>query len=139
MRFLLVCGALLAAAPALANDTSAVLTTGGLEFITNQDIVMESEELFISKEEIRVVYQFRNTGTVDQNILVAFPMPDIVPNFWSPVAFPMGPDDNLFEFETTLNGEPVEAELAYFGGRGPTKHLGQHLLAELAMRARHAA
>src|SRR5690606_4140885 len=60
MRFLLLCGALLAAAPALANDTSAVLTTGGLEFITNQDIVMESEELFISKDEIRVVYQFRN-------------------------------------------------------------------------------
>src|SRR3546814_10828886 len=68
---------LLAVAPVLANDTSAVLTTGGLEFITNQDIVMESEELFISKDEIRVVYQFRNDGDVDPNILVAFPMPDI--------------------------------------------------------------
>lgn len=115
MRFLMLCGALLAGAPALANDTTAVLTTGGLEFITNQDIVMESEELFISKDEIRVIYQFRNTGEVDQNILVAFPMPDIVPNFFSPVAFPMGPDDNLFEFETTLNGVPVDATLHEYG------------------------
>src|SRR6218665_1743090 len=112
MKSLATLGLLLAACvPALANDTSAQLTTGGLEFITNEDIVMESEELFISKDEIRVVYEFRNTGTVDQNILVAFPMPDIVPNWWSPVAFPMGPDDNLFEFGTTLNGEPVEATL----------------------------
>ena len=129
MKSLTVFGVLLAASvPALANDTSAVLTTGGLEFITNQDIVMESEELFISKDEIRVVYEFRNTGTVDQNILVAFPMPDIVPNFWSPVAFPMGPDDNLFEFETTFNGEPVEAtlhEYAYAFGVDRTKLLKQ--------------
>jgi hypothetical protein len=129
MRSITTIGFLLAAgASALANDTSAVLTTGGLEFITNQDIVMESEELFISKEEIRVVYQFHNTGEVDQNILVAFPMPDIVPNFWSPVAFPMGPDDNLFEFETTLNGEPVEAtlhEYAYAFGVDRTKLIKQ--------------
>ena len=108
MRFLLLFGALLATSvPALANDTSAVLSTGGLEFITNEDIVMESEALFISKDEIRVVYEFRNNGTADQNILVAFPMPDIIPNWWSPVAFPSGPDNNLFEFETTLNGQPV--------------------------------
>ena len=128
MRSLLVVGMLLGAAPALANDTSAVLTTGGLEFVTNDAIVMESEELFISKEEIRVVYQFRNTGDVDQNILVAFPMPDIVPNFWSPVAFPVGPDDNLFEFETTLNGQPVEAtlhEYAYAFGVDRTKLIRQ--------------
>jgi hypothetical protein len=114
--------------PTAANDTTAVLTTGGLEFVTNPDIVMESEELFISREEIRVIYQFRNTGTSDQNILVAFPMPDIVPNFWSPVAFPTGPDGNLFEFETTLNGQPVEAtlhEYAYAMGVDRTKVLRQ--------------
>ncbi|WP_171015859.1 DUF4424 domain-containing protein [Devosia sp. FKR38] len=97
--------------PALANDTSAVLTTGGLEFVTNSDIVMQSEDLFISKEQIKVDYVFRNDGTSDQTILVAFPMPDIVPNFYSPIAFPTGPDDNLFEFETTFDGKPVTATL----------------------------
>lgn len=99
------------AMPALANDTSAVLTTGGLEFVTNSDIVMQSEDLFISKEQIKVNYVFRNDGTSDQSILVAFPMPDIVPNFYSPIAFPTGPDDNLFEFETTFDGKPVTATL----------------------------
>lgn len=111
MKFVLALGAMLAVAPALANDTSAVLTTGGLEFVANPDIVLDSEELFISKEEIRVIYQFRNTDAADQNILVAFPMPDIVPNIFSPVAFPTGPVDNLFEFETMFNGEPVKATL----------------------------
>jgi len=114
--------------PALANDTSAVLTTGGLEFVTNSDIVMASEELFISVEQIRVVYQFRNEGTEDQNVLVAFPMPDIVPSFYSMAAFPTGPDDNLFEFTTTFDGRPVAAQLheyAYAVGVDRTKLLKQ--------------
>lgn len=112
MKRFVVLGLLLAASlPVLANDTSAVLTTGGLEFVINDDIIMESEELFISKDEIRVVYQFRNETADDQNVLVAFPMPDLVPEFHSIVSFPTGPDDNLFEFQTTLNGEPVDAEL----------------------------
>lgn len=111
MRSLLVAGAMLVAVPAFANDTAVQLTTGGLEFITNQDIEMVSEELFISREEIRVIYEFRNNGAADQNVLVAFPMPDIVPNWWSPTAFPNGPVDNLFNFETTFNGKPVEATL----------------------------
>ena len=112
MRSLRVVGLLLATVlPALGNDTSAVLTTGGLEFVTNADIVMASEELFISVDEIRVVYQFRNDGAKDQSVLVAFPMPDIVQSVYSPVAFPTGPDDNLFDFRTTLDGRPVDATL----------------------------
>jgi len=129
MRSLRVVGLLLATVlPALGNDTSAVLTTGGLEFVTNPDIVMASEELFISADEIRVVYQFRNDGAKDQSVLVAFPMPDIVPSVYSPVAFPTGPDDNLFEFSTTLDGQPVEARLheyAYAHGVDRTKLLRQ--------------
>ena len=112
MRLVLVPSLALALSlPALANDTVAVLTTGGLDFVTSDAVVMESEELFISKEEIRVVYRFRNDGTEDQNVLVAFPMPEIVPEYFAPVGYPEGPEDNLFEFETTLNGSPVEATL----------------------------
>jgi hypothetical protein len=116
------------ASPALANDTNAVLTTGGLEFVINDSVVMESEELFISKEEIRVIYQFRNEAAEDQNVLVAFPMPDLVPNFYSSVAFPQGPDDNLFEFVTLVDGEPVEAtlhEYAFAFGVDRTKLITQ--------------
>ena len=125
---LVVAVLLLGSVPALANDTTAVVTTGGLEFVTNPDIVMESEELFISAEEIRVVYQFRNTGDVDQNILVAFPMPEIVPNFYSDVSYPMGLEGDGFGFETTFNGEPVAVELheyAYAFGVDRTKMLKQ--------------
>ncbi|KKB79962.1 hypothetical protein VW35_05710 [Devosia soli] len=114
--------------PSVANDTTAVITTGGLEFVTHGEIAMESEELFISKEEIRVVYHFRNDGTEDHNILVAFPMPDIHPDFYSPVSYPTGPADNLFVFETTFNGEPVDAELheyAFAAGVDRTKLVRQ--------------
>jgi hypothetical protein len=122
----LACGLLFLASPALANDTAAVLTTGGLEFISNSEVAMEREELFISADEIRVVYTFRNDSDTDHTLLVAFPMPDIVPNHWSPVAFPMGPDNNLFEFTTTFDGEPVETtlhEYAYAAGVDRTKVL----------------
>jgi hypothetical protein len=112
MNLIRVAALLLATSlPVLANDTSAVLTTGGLEFVTNSEIAMASEELFISAEEIRVVYQFRNDGAEDQTVLVAFPMPDIVPSFYSMAAFPTGPDDNLFNFTTQFAGAPVTTTL----------------------------
>lgn len=116
------------ATPALANDTSVVLTTGGLEFVSNNEIAMASEELYISKNEIRVTYEFRNDSDEDVTLLVAFPMPDIVPDHFSPVAFPEGPAENLFEFETLFEGEPVEAtlhEYAIAAGVDRTKLLRQ--------------
>lgn len=111
--------ALLLATPSFANDTAAQLTTGGLEFVSHGEIAMESEDLYISREEIRVTYVFRNDSDQDIDLLVAFPMPDIVPDHFSPTAFPTGPADNLFEFETTFNGQPVDAtlnEYAYAAG-----------------------
>ncbi len=116
------------AMPILANDTSAVLTTGGLEFVSNGEIAMASEDLYISKNEIRVTYEFRNDSDEDVTLLVAFPMPDIVPDHFSPVAFPEGPAENLFEFETRFEGEPVEAtlhEYAFAAGVDRTKLLRQ--------------
>jgi hypothetical protein len=126
MKAQLAAAMLLIAAPAFANDTAAVLTTGGLEFVSHGEITMESEELFISKDEIRVTYVFRNDSAEDHDLLVAFPMPDIVPDHFSPVAFPMGPSDNLFEFQTTFDGMPVDAtlhEYAYAAGVDRTKML----------------
>ena len=111
--------ALVASLPAYANDTTVQLTTGGLEFVVNNDIEMLSEDLFISTQEIRVVYEFRNNGKTDQNVLVGFPMPDITPNWWSDSAFPDGSSENLFDFKTTFDGAPVDATLhayAYAAG-----------------------
>lgn len=116
------------AVPAMANDTTAVLTTGGLEFVNHGEIAMESEELYISSDEIIVTYRFRNDGDEDHSVLIAFPMPEIVPDHFSPVAYPSGPADNLFMFQTTFNGENVDAQLheyAFAAGVDRTKLIRQ--------------
>lgn len=122
MRALVFLGLLASvAAPVLANDTTAQLGTGGLVFVTNEQIKMESEDLYISPTEVRVTYQFNNISGEDQSILVAFPMPDVAGSgdFMTDVpianAESNGMDasdpDNLFGFATTFNGAPVEAKL----------------------------
>ena len=63
--------------PALANDTSAELSTGGLIFVRNDDVEMLSEDLAISAREVSVRYRFLNRSDKDVTVLVAFPMPDI--------------------------------------------------------------
>jgi hypothetical protein len=99
------------ALPAAANDTAAELGVGGLVFVVRDDIEMAREDLFISRNEVRVRYEFVNTDDADQRVLVAFPMPDIEADHWSPVALPTENADNIFDFSTMVNGVPVEAEL----------------------------
>jgi len=48
MRPLLIAALLLSAAPAFANDTTSQLGTGGLMFVTNENVSMDSEDLSIS-------------------------------------------------------------------------------------------
>lgn len=96
---------------AAANDSMVLLSAGGLEFVALDQVAMESEELFLSRDEVRVLYSFRNLDEEDRSVLVGFPLPDIEPDYFAPVAWPQGPDDNLFLFETLFDGRPVEAEL----------------------------
>jgi hypothetical protein len=102
--------ALLAAAPALANDSSAELAAGGLILTHDDDIEMRSEDLFISRDEVVVKYRFLNTSNADKTIRVAFPMPDIE---FSESPMPALTDDpvNLLGFVTTVDGQPVHAEV----------------------------
>lgn len=112
MRALVLAGAAVALSlPTFANDTTAVLGTGGLVFISTDQLKMKSEDLFVSPEQVRVTYQFQNLTDEDQDVLVAFPMPDIQGNGDFNVAIPDMDSDNLFGFETSFNGEPVEATL----------------------------
>lgn len=110
------------AVPALANDTTAQLSAGGLVFVTNDKIQMASEDLYISSTEVRVTYAFDNISDEAQTILVAFPMPDVEGSGDFMVDVPVQhtdengrplieDPDNLFGFATTFNGQPVEAEL----------------------------
>ncbi|AKR56306.1 hypothetical protein XM25_10965 [Devosia sp. H5989] len=104
---------LLAALPAsaMANDSMAQLGAGGLSFITNDKVQMLSEDLSISAEEVKVVYEFKNSSDEDQHTLVAFPLPDIMGSGDFIVSIPTEDPQNIFGFETTFNGKPVEATL----------------------------
>lgn len=121
MRPRLLTGALLAlslSASALpleawANDTSAELAAGGLVITKNDAIEMQSEDLFISQEAVRVTYRFVNTSGRDATIRVAFPMPDIggPDMFKSDVSVPVDAPANILAFATTADGKPVKTEL----------------------------
>jgi len=65
----------------------------------------------ISAEEVKVVYKFHNKSDKDQHVLVAFPMPDIEGSGDFIVGIPTEDPDNIFGFETTFNGKPVDAVL----------------------------
>ncbi|OYX06007.1 MAG: hypothetical protein B7Z15_16655, partial [Rhizobiales bacterium 32-66-8] len=97
--------------PAQANDTSAQLAAGGLEFVQNNDVEMTSEDLFISATEVRVRYVFRNRAKQDVTTLVAFPMPDITITEASNLAIPVEDDVNFLKFRTVINGKPVTADI----------------------------
>ena len=61
-------GGLALDAPALANDTTAELTSGGLVLEQSADIEMRSEDLAISEREISVRYRFFNHGAADETV-----------------------------------------------------------------------
>ena len=97
----------LAATPALANDTMAQLGTGGLVFVRSDAVSMDSEDLFISADEIRVAYAFTNTGKDDVDSVVAFPMPDITGHIDDMAAIPDDTKDNFLDFSVETEGKAV--------------------------------
>lgn len=112
MRLLLAVAAMVASAvPVLANDSMSQLGTGGLQFITSEDVSMDSEDLTVGPKGVKVVYEFTNHSDHDQKALVAFPLPDITGDGDFMVSVPSEDPKNLFGFTTTFNGEAVESTL----------------------------
>lgn len=108
----LACVATPASTPALANDTSAELATGGLIFVANDAVEMRSEKLFISTAQVRVAYEFFNASDKDVTVLVAFPLPDIrISGPDDNIAVPTQDPVNIFGFRTTVNGTPIKTEI----------------------------
>src|SRR5579862_971444 len=97
---------------ALANDTTAELTTGGLIFAKSPSVEMRSEDLFVSDKEIRIAYRFFNASAEEVTSLVAFPMPDIA--FSGPddnIAIPSEDPANFLDFHTFADGREIVANL----------------------------
>lgn len=114
--------ALLGGAPARANDSQAAIGIGGLTLVRSEAVRIDQEELFISREQVRVNYVFTNTTDRDIETLVAFPLPDIV---HSPVN--RVPDyERELNFRTLVDGQPARLELvqrASFKGQDITARL----------------
>ncbi|MGB3502231.1 MAG: DUF4424 domain-containing protein [Mesorhizobium sp.] len=110
-RFLFVAFSLFMAWPAAANDTTAELETGGLVFTRTDAIEMESEDLFISRDEVRVAYKFRNVSDEDVETIVAFPMPDIDPAPETNLSIPDMSSDNFLDFKVTIDGKDMQPAL----------------------------
>ncbi len=92
---------------AFANDSVAVMGAGGLEFAYSNAIEMVSEDLYISLEEIKVDYVFRNNSDKDITTIVAFPMPDIRGNPYGDISIPFPDSDNFMGFSVNVNGEEI--------------------------------
>ena len=98
-------------APAAANDTTAVLEAGGLVFTRQDNISMESEDLFISEKEIRVDYVFRNDAETDLETVVAFPMPEIGGSLEFMGGIEDTEHDNFMGFSVLQDGKAIEPRL----------------------------
>ena len=91
---------------ASANDSTATVGAGGLVLETTDSIAMESEDLYVSVDEVRVRYRFRNVTPTAVSTVVAFPMPprSLATEYGGDVAYPSN-------FRTSVDGRPIHATL----------------------------
>lgn len=126
-RFAAVCAALLlAAAPVVANDSTATMRAGGLVLEKTDGITMLSEDLFVSAKEIRVKYRFLNHTSEPITTLVAFPMPDITGGVEGDLGGRLDDPDHVVPFITWVGDYAVWTQVehkAVFNGADITEQL----------------
>lgn len=91
---------------AFANDSTAVMGAGGITLTVSKDVVMESEDLWISSDLVRVSYRFRNTGSEDVQTTVAFPVPGIPLCDECAGDLPIQDGANPMSFKLKIDGKP---------------------------------
>lgn len=91
-----------------ANDSEAETALGGLKLVQSKYISMDSEDLFISADLIKVSYKFTNNSNRDIKTTVSFPLPaipyEITDIFYEEMTFP---DYNNLHFKTLIDGKPI--------------------------------
>lgn len=102
-----------AASSAWANDSSAALGAGGITLTQSADIRMASEDLYVSRDAIRVKYSFMNESGAPITTRVAFPLPeaDMEALSESDVGWPTDDVDNVVDFHVTVDGRAVKPSL----------------------------
>ncbi len=112
MRSLLVFAfAALMASTAHANDTMAEVAAGGIQYVKSPDVEMSEERLYVSMDKIKVDYVFTNKSSKDVETLIAFPLPDLVPNPDGDIAIRDTESDNFLGFSATQDGKPIDVKL----------------------------
>jgi hypothetical protein len=133
-------GATLAATcAARANDSTAELSIGGLQFAPTNDIAMESEDLRISLDRVAMRYQFANSAAKPVTLTVAFPLPDIDLSDADNLALPSTDPVNFVDFETRIDGVPAQFQIdqrAMLGDKDVSALLGQFKLPVLPIGRR---
>lgn len=116
---------LLAPGIAHANDASAEVAAGSIQFKKTNSISMESEDLYLSENKVRIKYEFKNNGKTDYRTIVAFPLPTYYIGFT--------PSDNANEsfayrvkktFSVISNGTPVQPKTEIKASRDGYKGAG---------------
>lgn len=111
---------------ALANDSAAELSIGGLQFTRSPDVAMTSEELTISLDRVSVRYEFINRSAAPVTLTVAFPLPDIDLSEGENISFPSNDPLNFVDFATRIDGSPIKFKTdqhAYIGDKEVTASL----------------
>ncbi|MFN4155661.1 MAG: DUF4424 family protein [Paracoccaceae bacterium] len=117
MRFsgLLAAALVLCSAPvARSNDGFGGLSATGLTFGTTDAIAMEEEDLFLSREQVRVDYVFRNLTDRDVTGEVIFPLPPIALSYVmnSEYNLPDNPSQpDLVNFRAVVEGVEVPVRI----------------------------
>jgi hypothetical protein len=108
-RFAFGLAAVLLATPACADDGSSQLGAGGIVFVKSADIRMAKEDLYLSPDKAKIRFEFANDSGRDQDVLVAFPLPDVdVATFYGEAIGTVGKDPvNFVGFSTSVDGKPV--------------------------------
>ncbi len=91
-----------------ANDSEAEYALGGLKLVQSKYISMDSEDLFISAELVKVSYKFTNNSDKDIKTTVSFPLPaipyEITDEYYEDLNLPNYDDLN---FKTLVDGKPI--------------------------------
>ncbi|PIU58007.1 MAG: hypothetical protein COS89_02650 [Deltaproteobacteria bacterium CG07_land_8_20_14_0_80_38_7] len=96
----------------MANDSEATIAAGGLELVNNKDISIESEDLYISEDIIKVNYIFKNNSDKDIKTLVAFPLAPILEIAEDEYDGNVEVNaDNPVNFYVTVNKKPVKFKI----------------------------
>jgi hypothetical protein len=123
---------------ACANDSTAELSIGGLQFTRSADVSMLSEDLKISLERVSVRYEFVNHSSAPVTVTVAFPLPDIDLADGENIAVPSSDPLNFVDFETKVDGSPVKLGIdqrAFIGDKEVTAALRELNIAVLPLGA----